>query len=408
MRSALRVFSAFLVLGCTSFGGPIAHLGYFRREFVERRGWLSDDDYADLVSMCQFLPGPSSSQTGFAIGLREAGLAGGIAAFLGFTLPSALLLAAAGAGIGGLELAGGWLLGLKALAVGVVIHALHGMARTLTATPPRAALAMLVAGTLVALSRGGAGSAITALAQPAVIALGALVGLRWMRGAELMQSADDAQARSRAFHVPRTLSALAFLLYLAVLSAVVLAPVLATAPVVLRAAAACAGAGALVFGGGHVVLPLLSGPFVEQGWLAEDGVLAGYSLAQAVPGPLFTMTSYLGAASAREAGTTAAFATAAALVLAVFTPGLLLVVAVLPTWHRLRSSAAARAALTGANAAVVGVLGAALADAVIPAGVRDLRSLAVAAGCTILLYAPRMPVVGVVLFGAIAGWLVLR
>ncbi|MFO0961714.1 MAG: chromate efflux transporter [Phycisphaerales bacterium] len=417
MVSPLRIFGIFLLLGCTSFGGPIAHLGYFRRAFVERRRWLTEAEYADLVGMCQFLPGPSSSQTGFAIGLHAGGLAGGVAAFLGFTLPSAALMAALGAGAAGAVVGGGWLLGLKALAVAVVIHALHAMARALTPTPLRAAIALVVAGLLVALSRGGFATAVNAFAQPVAIAAGALVGCWALReraddgagggtrapGADA-RAPDDAAARSIAFHLPRALGALALLALLGGLALTIFAP--AAGPIA-RAGAACFQSGALVFGGGHVVLPLLAAPFVEHGWTNADTMLAAYSLAQAVPGPLFSMTAYLGAAMARGEGALHVALAAALLQVAVFLPGLLLVLAVLPLWHRLRAQPGVRAASAGANAAVVGVLGAALADAVMPAGIYDLRSLAVAAACLLLLCAPRMPVVFVVAFGAVAGWALL-
>jgi chromate transporter len=348
---AAEVFSAFLRLGLTAFGGPVAHLGHFRRELVARRRWLDDAEYADTVALCQSLPGPTSSQVGFAIGLRRAGIAGGVAAWLGFTLPGAAALGAAGWALAGVP-DGWWTVAVQAVAAAVVANALLGMARMLLPTAAHAALATAAMVVVFAAERA-AGDA-RGLAQPAVIAAGAIVGSLAFRGA-----APAGPAASSPCPVPRAASALAALLFVGALA---LPPLAAGAPPAAQAAAACTRAGSLVFGGGHVVLPLLEAPFESNGWLAPGQVTAGYALAQAVPGPLFSMASYLGAAMGAGDGAWHSAGAAALLTAAIFLPGLLLVVAALPAWDRLRAAPGARAALAGANCAVVGLLAAALAD----------------------------------------------
>jgi chromate transporter len=356
MRPAAETFLAFLRLGLTSFGGPVAHVGYFRREFVERRRWMDDAEFADTVALCQFLPGPTSSQVGFSIGLRRAGLAGGLAAWAGFTAPSAVAL-----GIAGCLLAGAadprWLRALEGVAILAVAHALVGMARSLAPTAGRAALAVAMAFAVFAAERADA--PWRASVQPAAIAAGAIIGAVAFRAAAGMAPAGRGCAPSP---VPRAASALAAVLLAGALALTALA---GTAPPLVQAAAACVRAGALVFGGGHVVLPLLQEPFAAGGWLGGDQVVAGYALAQAVPGPLFTMASYLGAAMGSAGGPLAAAQGAAVLTAAIFLPGLLLVLAALPAWHRLRAIPGARAALAGAGCAVIGMLAAALAGLVL-------------------------------------------
>ena len=382
-----EVLAAFLRLGVTSFGGPIAHLGYFRAEFVERRRWIDERGYADLVALAQFLPGPASSQVGFALGLLRAGPLGAVVAFLAFTLPSAVLLVLFAAGVRFLDgpVAQGAVAGLKVVAVAIVAQAVWGMARTLTPDARRAgiavgalALALLVPGLL---------------AQVAAIAAGALAGLVLCR-----TSVAEAPPVS-GFRVPKavgvaSLAVLGLLLTgLPVLAALVRDPVVALADAFVRA-------GALVFGGGHVVLPLLESEVVDAGWVSAADFLAGYGAAQAVPGPLFTFSAYLGALA--DPGPGGAAGAAVALV-AIFLPGFLVLVGVLPFWDVLRRRPAAQALLRGANAAVVGILAAALYDPVFTSAVVDAPKLVLAAVCFVLLVAVRVPPWAVVLVGAAGG-----
>ena len=420
MHPALETFTVFLRLGLTSFGGPTAHVGIFRHEIVVRRRWMREEEFADTVALCQFLPGPTSSQLGFAIGLRRAGPAGGPAAWLGFTLPSALALGIAGGALAGTGaiVGAGWLAGLRAFAVAVVANALIGMVRTLAPTRMHVALA---AALLVALLAAGVASLpawMAAAAQPLAIGVGAAcgafaLGSRTPVHVPAAGDPDDTDARARAFHLPRALSALAALGFLGALALTMLA---VGAPPILQAAAACTRAGALVFGGGHVVLPLVQEPFVANEWMPADTVLSGYALAQAVPGPLFTMVAYLGAAMQAQAGPIAAAAGAALLLMAIFLPGLLAVVAVLPAWHRLQAVPGMRAALAGANCAVIAVLGAALVQDVAPAGIKDAGSACIGGACMALLAAPLgmrggrgagIPVIAIAAAAAAAGALIL-
>ncbi len=370
-RSALTVFLAFLRMGLISFGGPVAHIGYFRDEFVQRRRWLSDGTYAELVALCQFLPGPASSQVGIAVGLRRAGYAGAVAAFVGFTLPSAALMVIFAWGIGaGGGLPPGLLHGLKLAAVAVVAHAVFGMAQRLAPDLPRAAIA--VAGALAALLLPGV------LAAIGPIALGIAAGVALHLGKSEPPAAGDDAPASR---VSRRAGLVALALFLVLL---VMLPVLA-ATTVSRSVDLVDGfyrAGALVFGGGHVVLPLLEAATVAPGWLPETTFLAGYGAAQAVPGPLFSFAAFLGAAMNQPptgiAGATLCLA-------AIYLPSFLLVFAALPFWERLRASPAARSAVAGANAAVVGLLAAALYDPVGRAAVMGWLDLALAAAGFLLL-----------------------
>lgn len=405
VAQALGIFAAFLRLGLTSFGGPIAHLAYFRRELVERRAWLPDDAYASIVALCQCLPGPTSSQVGFAIGVRRGGIAGGVAAWMGFTLPSAVAMGVAGAAlVAPLASAPGWLLGLKALAVAAVAHALYAMTCALAATPGRATLALGIAVALLAVEQMSLPSGWSALAQPAAILLGAAGGA-WMAQPSGGDQAAAVPLSTHATPSPISRRAAGMAGALAVLL-VVAAVALPKEPALLRAAGSTAGAGALAFGGGHVVLPLLAEPFTQHGWLDESAVLAGYSLAQAVPGPMFTLATYLGSAMVTSpgGGALARTGTAALMTLAVFLPGMLCVVAAWPHWERLRAWPRARGMLAGTGAAVVGVLGAAFAHPIIPAGIRDLRSLALAALLTALFFWPRLPSAVVVVAAVVLGW----
>ncbi|KQN72230.1 chromate efflux transporter [Devosia sp. Leaf64] len=378
-----EVFLVFLKLGLTSFGGPIAHLGYFRDEFVSRRGWFDDKAYADLVALCQFLPGPASSQVGFAIGLMRAGGPGALAAWAGFTLPSALLMLAIALGAGALsgDLAQGVLHGLKLVAVAVVAQAVLGMAKSLTPDKVRAGIAVLAVAAMVIF--GGVWG------QVGAIVLGGVLGLWLCRG--------EAQAVGEELAVPvsRTVGVAALLLFAGLL---LVLPLVAGFGQGLAVFDAFYRAGALVFGGGHVVLPLLEAGTVRQGWLDQNTFLAGYGAAQAMPGPLFTFASYLGAASGVPPN--GAIGAAIALV-AIFLPGMLIVLAALPFWHGLRGNATAQAAMRGANAAVVGILGLALYNPVFTSAVLGPVDFVLALAGFVALVSWKVPPLAVVV--ALAG-----
>jgi chromate transporter len=370
--SPLEVFLIFLKLGLTSFGGPVAHLGYFRREFVVRRAWLDDRAYADLVALCQFLPGPASSQTGFALGLMRAGYLGGLAAWVGFTLPSALAMTLFAYGESALKgpVGDGLLHGLKLVAVAIVAQAVMGMAQALCPDRPRATIAVLSL-ILTAL-------APAAWTQIAVILLGAFAGVLVCR--EL----GDVVAEAAEARVSRRMGIVFATLYIALLA-------LSFAPVGASAAALAAAfyrSGALVFGGGHVVLPLLHAALIDPGWVSDSAFLAGYGAAQAVPGPLFTFAAYLGAVASISPGGVVG---AALGLVAIFAPGLLLLMAALVFWQDLRASSNARAAMAGVNAAVVGLLASALYDPVWTSAVRGRSDFAIAAAAFVALIVWRAP-----------------
>lgn len=384
-RSALAVFIAFLRLGLTSFGGPVAHIGYFRQAFVVRRAWLTEQEFADLVALGQFLPGPASSQVGFAIGLREAGLTGGIAAFVGFTAPSALLMLAAAFGLGLLpnNIKSAVFHGLVLVAVPTVAHAVTGMARSLCNTVTTAILAAISAGVLLLVSQ--------VWAQPAVIATGALAGLVLIRGKAQSQAAPPSR-------IPKT--AIACLAAFAALLAVLPIAASLTARPELQVADAFYRSGALVFGGGHVVLPLLEAETVGRHWLDAETFLSGYGAAQALPGPLFSFAAYLGAASATGLAPVTGGLIALA---AIFLPGLLVMAGVLPMWSAIRSRAWAAGMMRGAGAAVVGVLAAALYSPVLTTGVKSpLDAVIATIGFAALMARapPWLVVAGVALAGA--------
>ena len=384
-RAGGEVFFAFLKLGLTSFGGPIAHLGYFRSEFVARRGWLSERAFADLVALAQFLPGPASSQTGFAIGLTRAGWLGGLAAWAGFTLPSAILMLAfadGAAGLADLWWGAGLLHGLKLMAVAVIAQAVLGMARSFCADPPRAAIAA-AALALVSFVPGS-------LAQLAAIVGGAVAGLASVRGAA-PEAADDF-----APHLSRRAAFVALALFLALLAL----SFLPAGEGLLALAAAFYRSGALVFGGGHVVLPLLRDALVAPGFLSQGAFLAGYGVAQALPGPLFAVAAGFGAlAGAPPAG----LAGGGVALAAIFLPGMLALVAALPFWRALRGETHAQSAMAGINAAVVGLLAAALYNPAFVSAVLGPRDFAVAAAAFALLVAGRAPPLLVAALTAAAG-----
>ncbi|MBB2794082.1 UNVERIFIED_ORG: chromate transporter [Rhizobium pisi] len=374
--SPLEVLRVFLKLGLTSFGGPIAHLGYFRDELVVRRKWIDEAGYADLVALCQFLPGPASSQVGFSLGvLRGRGLAGGFAAWCAFTLPSALLLFAFALGAAAFTgpVAEGLLHGLKLVAVAVVAQAIWGMAKSLTPDRERAGIA-LAAIAIVVFVGGSFG-------QIGAIALGAAAGLYFCR------AEAPALAGRLGFPVSRRAGAVALVLF----AACFLVPPLLAAITGQQGIAlfdAFYRSGALVFGGGHVVLPLLQAEVVAPGWVTNESFLAGYGLTQAVPGPLFTFAAYLGTVMTPAPN---GWAGAVIALVAIFLPGLLLVYGMLPFWDGLRTRPAMQAAMRGANAAVVGILGAALYSPVWTSAVLSPPDFALALAGFLLLTVWKAP-----------------
>jgi chromate transporter len=384
---ALEVLAAFLKLGLSSFGGPIAHIGYFRQEFVARRRWLDEAAFADLVALCQFLPGPASSQVGFGLGLMRAGPLGALAAWTGFTLPSAVLMTACAFGAAAISgpIGQGLVLGLKLVAVAIVAQAVFGMARSLTPDARRAGIAVAAAA-LVTL-------ASAAIGQLAAIALGALGGLVLCR-----EPAAAVPAR-HDFRASATVGVIAFVIYLGLLVGGPILAALTGDPLIWRFDAFYRS-GALVFGGGHVVLPLLKQAVVSPGWISQDAFLAGYGAAQAVPGPLFTFGAYLGAAMK---GQPAGIAGAAFGLVSLFLPGILVFLAALPFWARLRAIPSAQAAMRGTNAAVVGVLAAALYDPIWTSAVFDRTDFVLALAGFVLLTAFRWPPLAIVALGAGAG-----
>jgi chromate transporter len=390
MSASIEVFLAFFRLGLTSFGGPIAHLGYFHDDFVVRRRWLDEKTYADLVALCQFLPGPASSQVGIAIGLSRAGYAGAIAAWLGFTMPSAIalvLFAYGVAAIGG-AIGSGWLHGLKIAAVAVVAQAVLAMMRALAPDRERATLAVVAAVLVLAGPSGWS--------QVGAIVLGGIVGVI------LLRSSTPIESISLPHPVSRTIGTLALALFLVLLIGL---PLLAAAipSQSLRLFEAFYRAGSLVFGGGHVVLPLLQASVVPPGWVSNDAFLAGYGAAQAVPGPLFTFAAYLGAVMRPEPN---GWIGATLCLIAVFLPSFLLVIGTLPFWDEFRRYPSAQAGLAGINAAVVGLLLAALYNPVWTAGITSAVDFALGIIAFLLLFMWRTPPWLVVIISAIGGAIV--
>ena len=365
--SVAEVFLVFLRLGLTSFGGPVAHLGYFREEFVVRRKWLEERAYADLVALCQFLPGPASSQVGMAIGLSRAGYAGALAAWTAFTLPSAIALVLFAFGVAAIGDAAGsaWLQGLKIAAVAVVAQAVLGMMRQLAPDKERATLAVVAA--IIALA------VPTAIGQVGAIVLGGIIGLTLLRGASV--PADHAAIPLKVGRITGAIFLILFFLLLIGL------PILASdaADRSIDLVDSFYRSGALVFGGGHVVLPLLQAEVVPAGWVTNDQFLAGYGAAQAVPGPLFTFAAYLGAVIG-------GWQIAALCLAAVFLPSFLLVIGALPFWEELRRRAWAQSALGGVNAAVVGLLLAAIYNPVWTAGIKSPQDFALGMAAFLALF----------------------
>jgi len=387
--SAGEVFLAFLKLGLTSFGGPIAHLGYFRAEFVERRRWLDDRRYSDLVALCQFLPGPTSSQVGMSLGLGRAGWLGLLAAWCGFTLPSAVALIVFALGVSrwaGVATSGA-VHGLKVVAVAVIAQAVWGMAKTLCPDWSRRAVAATACALVLSVPTAAFG-------QLAAIVLGAVAGLLCVRANEL--PAAEHLGSGVSTKVAGTLLVLFAML-------LVLLPIAAstTGSMPLAAVSVFYKAGALVFGGGHVVLPLLQAGVVPPGWVSNDAFLAGYGAAQAIPGPLFAFAAYLGATMPEPLG---GWGGGLLLLVAIFLPAFLLVVGVLPFWEVLRRRRSAQRALAGINAAVVGVLAAALYDPVWTSAIRSTADVLLAIAAFGLLVFGRVSPVVVVIAAAAAGW----
>jgi chromate transporter len=387
--SALEVLLAFAKLGISCFGGPIAHIGYFRDEFVLRRRWLDERAFADLVALCQFLPGPASSQVGFSIGLMRGGYLGGLAAWVAFTLPSAILLVLFAYGATALHgaVGAGLLHGLKLVAVAIVAQAVWGMARTLAPDRERASIAVIAA--LVILFSSAS------VAQMGAIALGGVAGF-WLCRSGPAAPKDEAHI---CVPVSRAVGLLCLVLFFLLLATL---PVL-TALVHSQAIAlfnAFYRSGALVFGGGHVVLPLLREATVTPGWVSDDAFLAGYGAAQAVPGPLFTFSAYLGTVMKLSPN---GIAGAAVSLLGIFLPGILILMGTLPFWEAFRRRAWAQAVMRGVNAAVVGLLGAALYDPVWTSAVKGPGDFGVALLGFVLLTVWRVPPLVVVAVSAIGG-----
>jgi len=385
--SPLEVLLVYLKLGVSSFGGPIAHIGYFREEFVVRRRWIDERAFVDLVALCQFLPGPASSQVGFSIGLMRAGYLGALAAWTGFTLPSAIVLVlfAYGAGSVSGPLGAGLLHGLKLVAVAIVAQAVWGMARTLCPDRERASIA--VAAALIILFSG------SVLSQIGSILLGAIAGLWLCRAAPPAEHGHFAVPVSRGVGFAALIAFFVLLAGLPLLQELHLWQGVAVFDAFYRS-------GALVFGGGHVVLPLLREAFVPPGWVSDDAFLAGYGAAQAVPGPLFTFAAYLGAiVNTNPHGVAGAMLG----LLGIFIPGILILLGTLPFWESFRKRTGAQAAMRGVNAAVVGVLGAALYNPIWVSSVKTPGDFGVALLGFILLAVWRVPPLAVVILGALGG-----
>ncbi len=373
--SAWEVLAVFLRLGLTSFGGPVAHLGYFRETFVLRKRWLDEQSFGDLVALSQFLPGPASSQVGIAIGAARAGFPGAFAAWLGFTLPSAIALVLFAEGVarfGGANGAG-WLAGLRVVTVAVVARATWGMGRSLCPDRPRLILAAAAAALVLALA-GPAG-------QLAAIAFGAIVGRLALSAPEAPEPAPLSLAIGRRTGV-------ALLAIFAILLAALPLAAAANGGLALSLFDSFYRSGSLLFGGGHVILPLLQAEVVPPGWIDNDGFLAGYGAAQAVPGPLLAFSAYLGAAIAPRFG---GWPMGLLALVAVFLPSFLLVLGAMPFWDALRRRAGMQAAMRGINAAVVGLLAAALYDPVWTGGIRSPADIALAAAALLLLGLWKLP-----------------
>ena len=385
--SVLSIFWIFLKLGCTSFGGPIAHIGYFRHEFVVKRKWLDDSPYADLIALCNFLPGPASSQVGIALGIARGGLRGGLAAWLGFTMPSALALIAFAYAFTefGFNADAGWLHGLKIVAVAVIAQAIWGMGKTLCPDRFRATLAIIAALIVFLWS--------TAWGQVLSILMGGLAGWRYLEGIPLNHSENSKFRVTKRAALTSWVLFWGLLIALPALSYVIKDHALAMFDSFYRT-------GSLVFGGGHVVLPLLRNEVVPAGWVSDDVFLAGYGAAQAGPGPLCTFAAYLGAINVLEPNGIAGGMLA---LVAIFLPSYLLVVGTLPFWESLRRKMQVQSALRGVNAAVVGLLLAAFYDPVWTSSIKNTSDVALALVVFGLLMYWKLSPFYVVIVAAIGG-----
>jgi chromate transporter len=388
--SPIEVFFVALRLGLTSFGGPIAHLGYFREEYVIRRRWLDDHEYGDLIGLCQFLPGPASIQVGMAIGLRRAGVLGGLAAWLGFTLPSALLMMGFAYGVQHqTNLDAGWIHGLLLVAVAVVAQAVWGMARKFCTSRLTQTLAVLATvATLVW---------TPAIGQMAILAVAGLVGWRRLRGGPQMLGEAEPSPVGRGLAIGALIAFFGLLAALPIVQAASGAHLAALIWGFYRA-------GALVFGGGHVILPLLRATVVDRGWVSADQFIAGYGAAQALPGPLSTFASYLGAVEGPRPNHWLGGAIAT---VAIFFPSFLLIAGAMPFWGTLRRHPDIQAAMRGVNAGVVGLLLAALYTPIWTSAIKDSADFAFAAAAFGLLMFWKLPSWMIVLLGA-AGGVVLQ
>jgi chromate transporter len=390
--SWLEVLSIFLKLGLTSFGGPIAHIGYFRTEFVERRKWLDEKTYADLVALNQFLPGPASSKIGMTIGFFRAGYLGAFAAWVGFTMPSAiaLVLFAYGVATFGDALGGGWLHGLKVVAVAVVAQAVLGMMQSLAPDRERATLAVV--------------AAVIAIAMPSSWGQVGAIVFGGIAGALFLRAHPPANHVSLPFEMSRGAGVVLIAIFFALLVGLPLAAA-AFPDQSLKYFDAFYRAGSLVFGGGHVVLPLLQASVVPPGWVTDDVFLAGYGAAQAVPGPLFTFAAYLGFVMGPQPN---GIAGAALCLVALFLPSFLLSIGPLPFWDELRRRPEAQSVLRGVNAAVVGLLLAALYHPVWTAGILGARDFALGVAAFLLLYMWKTPPWLVVVLSVLGGAVITK
>jgi chromate transporter len=386
----LEVLGVFTRLGLTSFGGPVAHLGYFREEIVIRRKWVDERTYGDLVGLCQFLPGPASSQVGISLGIMRAGLLGGLMAWLGFTLPSAILMTlfAYSTSVLHTAIVSGVLHGLMVVAVAVVAQAVWGMARTLCPDRARATIAILATMVTLLLPAG--------IIQVAIIAVSGLIGWLWLKSGDTTPIPSSSVLRVL---IPRALAIVCLALF-ALLLVLFLLPNLFFQQHALALFGSFYRSGALVFGGGHVVLPLLQAAVVAPGWVTTEQFLAGYGAAQAVPGPLFTFSAYLGAIEGPQPN---GWAGAAIALLGIYLPSFLLLLGVLPFWNSLRNQSAFQAALRGVNAAVVGLLLAALYQPVWTSSIKNAGDFLLALAAFGLLVIWKLPPWLVVLFAALVG-----
>jgi chromate transporter len=388
--SPTEVFAAFLKLGLTSFGGPIAHLGYFRKELVERRNWVSESQFIQLLAICQFLPGPASSQLGFSLGLARAGWLGALAAFIAFTLPSALLLIAFAYLLPALSdpVGEAAIHGLKIVAFAVVADAILGMSKKLCPDIQRATIAILSAGVLLVLGN--------AWVQLLVVIGGAVAGIY------LCKVGATEAASQIPIHYGRKLGSLFLLLFFGLLAGL---PLFATQNATLISMAeAFYRAGALVFGGGHVVLPLLEDSVVSSGWITSETFLAGYGASQAIPGPMFAFSAYLGAVT--PTGHNEWLGASIAL-LFMFTPGFLLVAGVLPFWRAISHNTAVANAVTGVNAAVVGLLAAALYDPIFISAIQTAADMAIGIVAFAMLAVWRLSAISVLVWSVVASTLIV-